>query len=63
MSYDDATGRILLFSAVGAVAAVAAMAFILDMALGTRSDEEERRAEAAGQGLAACPVTPVRRPG
>jgi hypothetical protein len=47
VSYGDATGRIFLVSAVVAVVAVAAILFIREIALSTRSGEERLREETA----------------
>jgi EmrB/QacA subfamily drug resistance transporter len=47
VSYGDATGRIFLISAVVAVAAVIAIAFIREVALRSESGEERMRTESA----------------
>jgi EmrB/QacA subfamily drug resistance transporter len=51
ISYGDATGRIFLVSAGVAVVAVAAIVFIREIALSTRSGEQRLHEETAGQGL------------
>jgi EmrB/QacA subfamily drug resistance transporter len=51
ISYGDATGRIFLVSAGVAVVAVAAILFIREIALSTRSGEQRLHEETAGQGF------------